>query len=105
MLNKLLPFGEVHGLPGVFYEQNGQYYGANGMPAVGHPIENEPPPPEEVFVPGLTCIEQPTFPEDAVGDGHDLENMHWRHLKALVETYGGEYTDKKSAINFMVGKQ
>lgn len=98
------PYAEVHGLPGAVFEQGGLYFKADGQPA-GELREFV----EEVIIrddsvpPPIACYEQSTAPVEAE-DGKTMETMHWKHLKALVESFGGEWTNKEDAINFMKGK-
>jgi hypothetical protein len=40
----------------------------------------------------------PAEPEEA---GDTLETMHWRHLSALLDQYGEEFTTKAAAIAFL----
>jgi len=104
MLDRSRPFAEVHGLPGAVFEQDGKYFRGDGSEAMdAHPYEEESAEKPEEYIPPVTCIEQPSLPIENE-DGRNLEDMHWRHLKALVESFGGEYSDKKGAIEFMKGK-
>ena len=85
MLDRSRPFAEVHGLPGAVYEQDGKYFRVSGEESTGFtPIDEEAKQPEEEVIPAQTCIEQSSLPvEDETG--RNLEDMHWRHLKALQE--------------------
>ncbi len=54
------------------------------------------------------CIEQSSEPLVSVrqeeSQARDLDSMHWRHLKALVEVYGETWENKEKAIAFLKGK-
>lgn len=98
------PYGEVHGLPGAMYEQGGQYFRGDGSPATAiNPYKEESVVPDDSVPPPVACYEQPTVPQEVSADT-GIEGMHWKHLKALVESYGGQWTDKKTAVAFMRGK-
>lgn len=98
------PYAEVHGQLGAVYEQNGLLYRGDGSPAT-----NLQDIPEEVFVkddsipPPVCVIESPSLPIESTE--RNLQDMHWRHLKALVESFGGEWTNRLDAIKFMEGKE
>lgn len=94
------PYAEVYGLPGVAFEQGGQYFNAIGIHA--QPVieaEEIPPPVDNEPLPYCTLIEQASEPVAP----STLDTMHWRHLKALVESYGGAYTNKEEALSFLKG--
>lgn len=98
------PYGEVHGLPGAFYEQSGAYYKADGAPAI-HIQEyiEELPVIDDSVPPPVCCYEQPTAPAEVAHDD-SINGMPNKHLKALIESYGGEWTGRKAALEFMKGK-
>lgn len=99
-LDKSRPFAEVHGLPGVCYEQDGVTFNRAGIPAVGVPYVEEIQPPEDKSV--VHSVEyQASPPQDEAGEGSTIEKMHWKHLKTLVESYGGEWTNRQDAIIFL----
>lgn len=98
------PYGEVHGMPGAAYEQNGIYYKTDGSPAI-HAQEyiEEVVIQDDTIPPPVCVIEQGTEPVEATDD-KSMDAMHWKHLKALVESYGGEWTTRQAALEFMKGK-
>lgn len=102
-LDRSRPYAEIHGLPGALYTQDGFNFRHDGREALDiSPIVEEPPAYSgpEINPPAVSCIEQPT---DCDGSEKEkpLEEMHWRHLKALVESYGGEWTNRAEAIAFL----
>lgn len=101
------PYGEVYGLPGAVYEQGGHYFRSDGKEAIdAKPIEdNEPASEAEDILPPVCCIEQPTVPFESTTGGHHVEDMPSKLLRAMVENYGGEWTNRKAAIAFMKGKK
>lgn len=97
-------YGEVHGLPGAVYEQNGAYFKADGNPATdtkefvdGIIIEDDSIPPP------VCLIEQLTPPAEQES-GKTMEEMPNKHLRVLIESFGGEWTGRKAALEFMKGK-
>ncbi len=90
-LDRSQPYGEVIGLLGVRYEQGGHYFNPRGAEVGqnGHPLETSSP----ISVHGSP---------EAKSNG--LEGKHWRELKALVETFGGEWSNKAGAIAFLRGR-
>jgi hypothetical protein len=105
MLDRSRPFGEVHGLGGAVYEQDGQYFNAAGNPAVIRSIEDEPEIiPEDIFIPGPTCIEQATLPPEKE-NGRAIEDMSPSHLKALGEVYGEKWTNRNQVLKLTKGKK
>lgn len=108
-LDKTRPFAELLGLPGAAYEQDGVKFkpdGTEALPSDLAPIVDEIIIKEkyEINPPSVSCIEMPSEPVDTY-NGRTIEDMHWKQLKALVESYGGAYTDRMSAISFMRGKK
>ena len=102
------PYAELIGLPGASFEQDGIKFKANGMESDSvAPFVEEIIEEDNSELPYICCIPQetPSIEEKAIEEsGRDLESMHWRHLKALVECYGGEYEDKERAMEFLKGK-
>lgn len=92
-LDKTRPYGEIHGGPNLFYEQDESYFDAKGrecsldsMNAPLAPDEDEP-----VLVPSDAAI-------------IDYRAMQVVALKVLVESYGEVYQNKASAIAFLEGQ-
>jgi len=90
MLDKKKPFGEIFGdcdVAGARYIQNGTHFDAKGKPIAKPVPKNFQKKPEKIT---------PTkFPAD------DYDNMHHLSLKRLVESRGGTYKDKDSAVNWL----
>lgn len=100
-LNRNKPFAEVHGLPGAIYEQEGMYFNGNGDESSLRSIEEETSIiSEEIIPPNPLSASEIMAPESDSG----LGEMHWKHLKALVESYGGEWENKEKALIFLKGK-
>lgn len=103
-LDRSKPYSEVHGLPGAMFEQAGVLFKFNGAPAVDvAPFVEESiiSEPYEINPPEVSCIEQPSIPSD----GKTMEDMHWQHLRMLVESFGGTWSNRHDAIAFMNGKK
>lgn len=102
------PYGHVYGLIGVQYEQDGINFNAGGdevMPAQIEHIDDERTPPsprDDTPIFPATVMDSPPPVEEP---NAALEGRHWKHLKVMVETYGGEWTTKEDAINFLRGKK
>lgn len=92
------PYGEVHGLPGARYEQNGMLFNAHGDPAV---ILPDDPPEHDANDDGSEV--KPAEVQDSPS-GDDPMTMPFKHLKALVESYGGTCKSRADAIAFLKGK-
>lgn len=97
------PYSEVYGLPGAVYEQDGFNFKSDGTEFKEQHEEEENIIITEDVVPSVTCVEVHSEPVIESSD-RNLEDMHWRHLKALVESFGGEWTNKQQALDFMKGK-
>ena len=106
ILDKNKPYAEIHGLPGAMYEQNGIMFKGDLTEALStEPFLEEALPPEDISEPPVVfCIEQKTEPHD-FSDGKTIFDMHWKPLKLLVESYGGEWTNRASAIEFLKGRK
>ena len=78
-----MPYAEVCGVPGVSYEQNGVFY-----TVAGHEVRD-----------GVVVL-APDEPADA-GPTSEFRGMHWKQLKALVESYGEDWTNKDNAVAFL----
>lgn len=96
-------YAEICGLPGAAYSQDGINFKPDGTEAL-----DTAPIIEEVWVsekeenpPAVTCIEVASPPPE---QSKTIEDMHWRHLKALVESYGGEWKGRAEGIEFIRGK-
>lgn len=106
-LDRTRPYGEVCGLLGARYEQDGVNFNAAGSevnPASFARINDEPAPPpvrdDTPIFPAIVMSED--LPKE---EPSDWDKKHWKHLKVMVETYGGEWTTKEDAINFLRGKK
>lgn len=110
-LDQSKPYAEVHGLLGAMYEQDGLLFKGNGMEALSGDVEQMlvEMPPEVIDdpLPYNCCVEQSSevsVPPLTQSEGRNLDDMHWRHLKALVEVYGEVWENKEKAIAFLRGK-
>lgn len=110
MLDQKQPYAEVHGMLGAMYEQDGVYFKGNGEEAssTSHIMDEVKIKDSDDPLPYIFCIEQSSESPESIKteepQGRDLENMHWRHLKALVEVYGETWENKEKAIAFLKGK-
>lgn len=84
-LDESQPYAEVHGGGCVRYEQNGRMFLPNGR-EVGAPDD------------GLDDVLA-----EAPSGASSYQAMHWKTLKALVESYGGTWENKEAAIRFLEG--
>ena len=84
-LDESQPYAEIHGGGVVRYEQNGRMFLPNGR-EVGAPDD------------GLDDV-----PAEAPAGASSYQSMHWKTLKAIVESYGGTWTNKEAAIRFLEG--
>lgn len=102
-LDRSRPYAEICGLPGAAYEQDGFRFKPDGTEAVDvTPIIEEIWVSEkEVNPPSSPVIEIPSPPPETP---KTLEDMHWKHIKAMVEAYGGEWAGKAEGIAFLQGK-
>lgn len=88
VLDRSRDFAEIHGAPsGVKYEQDGRCFNLRGeeVDVMGRPVRIETPKPES----------KPS---------EELDGKHWKHLRAMVELYGGTWTNKADAIAFLQGQ-
>lgn len=107
-LDRSRPFSEVYGLIGVAYTQDDLNFNPGGLevnPLSFERIDDEPTPPsprdDTPIFPAIVMSSNPT-PEDRE---KGLDAKHWKHLKVMVEAYGGEWTTREAAIEFLRGKQ
>lgn len=102
-IDKNRPYAEVHGVIGAVYEQDGIYYTANGEQSLlASPFAEEPPPVKDNSPWSTHFLEEvESPPHDAIKGGDEIETMHWRHLKTLVESYGGTWTNRSDALRFL----
>lgn len=84
MLDRSRPYAQVYGLDGVYWHQDGRNFNFKGDPLDEHGRVVRDPEP--------------------VSQGDGMEAVHWRHLKAMVEQYGGEWTTKEAALSFLRGR-
>lgn len=106
-LNRALPYDTVGGCPGVAYLQNGLYFTAGGQEAeIIHvddgnggkmPLGRAKVGADDDLVPPLE-----NMPVDHAKP-QDPKTLHWRQLKALVEQYGGTWTNRDDALAFLSG--
>lgn len=107
-LNKDLPYGQVMGLPGVCFEQNGLFFNYVGDPveldkldAINH--EPTPPSPRD-DTPILPAIVVESKEEENKKEEESFESMPLVELKALLATYDQPWTTKSDAIKFLKGQ-
>ena len=85
MLDKSKPYGEVFGMAGIRYSQDGKYYRLDGTPFETQKETKtaKEPQPEEVQI--------PTNPTHATND----------QLKAFLDSKGESWTNRKAAIAYI----
>lgn len=97
-INWSKPYVEVCGLPGAVYEQDGLMFKSDGSPALDtQPIVEEILSQVEEIIP-INPLAETKDPEVKSQNPKDL---HWKHLKVLVESYGGTWTNKENALEFL----
>jgi hypothetical protein len=84
-LDESQPYAEIHGPERTLFEQNGRLFLPNGHEVGAPPDADDEAPPE---------------PQSSGG----LRRAHWKHLKAQVEAYGGEWTNSEDAVAFLEGR-
>lgn len=106
VLDRTIPFATVYGQPGVSYEQNGVLFNAGGNAVEEStliPCDETPELiPEDNNEPLVltSIVDDKPRPDEALS----LSQKHWKHLKVMVEAYGGEWTNRESAVSFLKGK-
>lgn len=92
------PYVEILGIPGVAFEQDGRRFSAGGSEVL---VQFDRSGGDEV----ITVLEVPDNDNSplpaAPADGNGFRHLHWRHLKALVETYDHPWVDKEDAVAFL----
>ena len=91
-LDRTQPYSESIGLPGVSYEQNGRRFDPGGREVVvtwGDDGE----------VASVERIEEAAA--EVVPEDKPFRGMHWRALKAMVESFDHEWVDKEDAVRFL----
>lgn len=98
MMDFRAPYAIVVGEPGVSFQQNSQWFRKDGSP-VG-----------EIAVQAVAVDMPDATPEPSDGrlraDGwtdDDLRRPENKALKAQIEVYGGEWTTRKAAMEFLKG--
>lgn len=104
-LDRSRPYGVITGLLGARFEQDNFLFNSAGSEvAPENTIEDIQPeiqPDIEDAVDIKPAAVAETRPEKEI---KSFEDMHWKHLKPLVESYGGEWTTKDDAIKFLRGR-
>ena len=107
-LNRALPFELVGGCPGVAFQQNGLSFNAGGQEVEIVQISDgnggqKPVGRVKVDATDDLCPTPENMPVDTTRPP-DIKSLHWRQLKALVEQYGGVWTDRADALKFLSGE-
>lgn len=107
MLDHSKDIGEVFGIPGVKWSQDGCLYNAGGRPVTYRwektgEKDGSGDPQDRLIV---TALEEGPTPSAAVATDDPLEMLDWRQLKAMVGQYDEEYTTKEAAIAFLRGRK
>lgn len=97
-LDRTRPYDEVFGPGGVALHQDGRLFNMAGF-SLDEPIPKNAAELLEEEAAAVT--EEPSEGDAAHGVPGSLNDQHWRTLKALVEAYGGTWTNKADAIRFL----
>jgi hypothetical protein len=92
MLNRSRPFGQVYGMGGVHWEQDGQLYDYSGNPVNG---SGAPVEPEPVAVSSSAVAAPP----------RDFASRPDRELRVMMEQYGERWTTRQNALLFLNDKR
>ena len=98
------PYGEVFGLPGAKWEQDGHLFNADGSPSLHTtPIADEV---EEIEDEDLDSKVRTETGDDIlpVKGAEGLETMHWKRLKILAESLGVDWSNREAVIAQIRGK-
>lgn len=102
-LDKSRPYAEIFGIVGASFEQDGILFTSAGQEAKNtYEVKDEEEPDNDVDdaeIRSETIVSEPAPAEDASVD--TFESMHDRHLKALVEGYGGTFESRDGAMQFL----
>lgn len=82
-LDRSRPYGTVYGGAGVAYEQDGLQFNSLGDLVGELPVADQP--------------------EHKAPSASSLARMSAGQLKIMVESFGGEYSNRKQAISFLKG--
>lgn len=121
-LDRSKPYGSVMGMSGAAFEQNGILFTLQGFEARAEDLQeigSEEPPPssnqneEQKETPAIKeeiapiPEEPPTMLKIAENQAQPdtLEKMHYMRIKAMVESYGGKWTNKEEGIDFLRGRK
>ena len=97
-LDRTIPYNTVMSMQhGKLYEQSGVLFKKNGKQLGAEdnaPIDSCAPDPQYLRL---------RTRDKSATHTVDYWSMHWTELKALVESFGGEYKCKDQAINYLEG--
>lgn len=109
--DKNAPYEVVGGLPGAAFIQNGRLFN-NGGAEVEQYIEGEGDDKRSLARlktaanPNLTVADELELSlEAAIEAPAEPAALHWRHLKALVESYGHVWKDRQTALRFLENRE
>lgn len=111
-LDRSRDFGEVFGLSGCRYVQDGFQFNAGGLEItpdqITHFDDERTPPSGRDDTPIHIAFEvkgpepiSSTHENGKMADALDI--MDWKKLKAMVESYGGTWVDRESAVEYLKG--
>jgi hypothetical protein len=107
--NRNAPFDNVGGAPGAAYLQNGHYFNNGGVEVeIVYEGEGDARHPLGRIKDGATSaltVDEEDEISNSVDKPTDPAHLHWRHLKALVEQFGGTWTNREAALAFLEGRE
>ena len=99
------PYSEVFGQPGLAFVQGGKTFNGRGELVTDFRSLKPVDEVEVEVVEDENDLPRCYFPvEEKVVVKSDFDDMHWKQLKVLLQTYGEEYTDRDSALRFLKNK-
>lgn len=111
-LDRARPYATVYGLPGASYEQDQDgkpvlfnMAGLEVLPESTAPVNHEPEAVEEDRDEDIKPATVTVSPEAPVAEkGVNYDKMSNKQLKVILETFGGEWENRDSALLYLRGK-
>jgi hypothetical protein len=107
-LNRDAPFDAIGGLPGAAYSQNGRLFNPAGFEVETYEV-GEGDQKRTLCRAKQDANQNLTVDEEEDAKAADAPvtaaSMHWRQLKALVESYGHKFTNRQDALRFLENRE